>query len=130
MKCDADGGNIDPKKVAGVSKVPFSMISPAAQEAEARVMALGAEKYGAYNFVDNQMLASTYANAMLRHLLQWWAGETSDPESGQPHLAHLRACTAILIEQEVSGMLIDDRPKWAGLSSLSLEKEKDVDGNT
>lgn len=130
MKCDALGRVIlgSPKQAAGVSKVPFGMISPAALEAEARVMALGAEKYGAYNFVENRMKASTYANAMLRHLLQWWGGEDADPESGQPHLAHLRACAAILIEQEVSCMLIDDRPRWAGLSSLNLEKEKITDG--
>ena len=118
-------GNDDPKRAAGVSKVPLSMISPAALEAEARVMALGAAKYGAYNFTDNRMKASTYADAMLRHILQWWAGEDCDQESGQPHLAHLRACAAILIEQAASGMLIDDRPKWANLSDLKLEDPKD-----
>lgn len=117
--------NLDPKQAAGVSKVPFGMISPAALEAEARVMAGGAADYGVFNFLENRMRAMTYVHAMLRHILQYAAGQDRDTKSGQFHLAHLRACAGILIDQHVSGMLIDDRPKWAPLSDLKLEEPKD-----
>ncbi len=126
MKCDGDGpSRLDPKQAAGVSKVPFGMISPAALEAEARVMALGAAKYGAFNFLDNRMKATTYVHAMLRHILQYASGEDRDAESNQSHLAHLRACAGILLDQHASGMVLDDRPAWASLSDLNLKEPKD-----
>lgn len=76
-------------------------------------MALGASKYGAFNWQADPVDATTYYSAAMRHLLQWFSGEDVDPESGSSHLAHVRACMAILIDAQASGKLVDDRPVCA-----------------
>jgi hypothetical protein len=40
----------------------------------------------------------------------WWDGQDIDPESGQSHLAHVRANMGILLDAEANGCLQDDRP--------------------
>ena len=105
------GATGDPKGETGAAKPGLGNISVVAQYYEGAVMQMGADKYGAYNWCDHPMKASTYYNAILRHLNAWWTGETLDPESGLPHIAHLRACTGILIDQEATDRLLDDRPK-------------------
>lgn len=105
------GNTNDPKREAGSKKVPLDNISLVAQYYEAAVMAQGATTYGAYNWCDHSMKASTYYNAILRHLNAWWGGEDIDPKSGLPHMAHIRANTGIILDQQEAGRLIDDRPK-------------------
>lgn len=39
----------------------------------------------------------------------WFEGENLDPDSGLPHLAHVLACVAILVEAQAKGNLTDDR---------------------
>ena len=114
------GATGDPKGEAGTAKQQLDNISLVAQYYEAAVMQTGAEKYGAYNWCDHPMKASTYYNAILRHLQAWWQGETYDPESGLPHMAHLRSCTGIILEQQESTKLIDDRPKTLMAPSVAI----------
>jgi hypothetical protein len=52
----------------------------------------------------------------MRHLMQWFAGERIDPESGCHHLAHVRACCAIVLDCENVGSLHDDRPHTSSAS--------------
>ncbi|WP_082960254.1 dATP/dGTP diphosphohydrolase domain-containing protein [Rhizobium leucaenae] len=106
----------NPKRAFGVKKPSAQFIPPVALIEESAVMALGAAKYGAFNWQDDPVDASTYYSAAIRHLLQWFSGEDVDQESGASHLAHVRACMAILIDAKVSGKLIDDRPKCAPAS--------------
>ena len=105
------GATGDPKGEAGAAKPGLSNISPVAQFYEGAVMEQGAETYGAYNWAEHGMKASTYYNAMLRHLNQWWLGEDWDGKSKFPHMAHLRASTGIILDQQAAGRMIDDRPK-------------------
>lgn len=100
----------NPKTAHGVKKTPLHLIPPPALEAEAWVFGLGAQKYGAYNWREHTVSASVYQAAALRHLLAWWNGEGTDPESGQSHLAHARACLGILLDAGACGKLNDDRP--------------------
>lgn len=61
----------------------------------ARVMGVGAEKYGD----DNWRLvepATRYEAALLRHYAAYKSGEVNDPETGLPHLAHM-ATNALFI---------------------------------
>ncbi len=121
----------DPKGEAGAAKSGLSNISPAAQFYEGAVMERGAAKYGAYNWADHSLQASTYYNAILRHLNQWWLGEDIDPGSGYPHMAHLRASTGILIDQQAAGRLLDDRPKHlAPLAPVFQDIERVKASNT
>ena len=105
------GATGDPKGEAGAAKPGLSNISPVAQFYEGAVMDGGADIYGAYNWAEHGMKASTYYNAILRHLNQWWLGEDWDGKSKLPHMAHLRASTGIILDQQAAGRMIDDRPK-------------------
>lgn len=106
----------NPKRIHGISKPSPQYIPPIAIIEEAAVMALGAEKYGAFNWQDNPVDATTYYSAAMRHLMSWFAGEDNDRESGASHLAHVRACMGILIDAAATGQLVDDRPKCGSVA--------------
>jgi hypothetical protein len=103
----------NPKTAFGAQKTPLHLIPPPALLAEAEVFGLGAKKYGAYNWRQHTVSASVYQAAALRHMLAWWEGEDVDPESGQSHLAHARACMGIVLDAAAYGKLNDDRPNAA-----------------
>ena len=81
-------------------------------------MAGGAYKYGAYNYRDTKIAASTYHDAIMRHFMLWADGEDIDPESNAPHLAHVMACAALMIDADATGMLTDDRNKTGTVRKL------------
>lgn len=99
----------NPKDLLGASKPSMGLIPVGAMESVARVMELGAKKYGPYNWRSKKVKAMVYANAGLRHLFKWIGGESIDEESGQPHLAHCAACMLIVLDAMATGNLIDDR---------------------
>lgn len=110
----------NPKRAFGIKKPQAHFIPPVAILAEAKVMALGGSKYGPYNWQDQPVDASTYYDAALRHLMSWFTGESVDEESGQSHLAHVRACMGILLDAEATGTLIDDRPTKVGSAAAFI----------
>ena len=89
-------------------KPPLELISRDALEAEARVLAFGAAKYGVDNWRGG-MAWRRIGGAAMRHLVAWLDGEDNDPETGESHLAHLRCCTGFLIEYQKRGIGTDDR---------------------
>lgn len=99
----------DPKGAAGALKTPLSLIPPFAMEQTAWVHKLGAEKYGPFNWRETGVCASTYVNAIMRHLNAWRDGEDLDPESGISHLAHVACSCNILLDADHCGTLQDDR---------------------
>jgi len=99
----------DPKGTAGAVKVPLGLIPPHAMEQTAWVHKLGADKYGPWNWRETGVCASTYVNAILRHLNAWRDGEDLDPESGISHLAHVACSANILMDAEYCDKLQDDR---------------------
>lgn len=101
----------DPKGQAGATKCPLWLIPPEPMEEAAWVHALGAKKYGPWNWRKNKVSASTYISAILRHLNAWRNGEDKDPESGRSHLAHIVASCFILMDAALFGNLVDDRSK-------------------
>lgn len=108
MVIDAPDSN--PKTAFGMQKCPLHLVPPPALIAEAEVFGLGARKYGPYNWRQHAVSSSIYQAAALRHLMAWWEGQDTDPESGQSHLAHARACLGILLDAAAHGRLNDDRP--------------------
>ena len=61
-----------------------------------KVLTMGATKYAPDNW---QLVADSrrrYYAAALRHLVAWWGGEKTDPESGLSHLAHA-ACNLLFL---------------------------------
>ncbi len=101
---------INPKDIQGAKKAPINLIPPVALVHEALAFQNGAEKYGAFNWREKRVLASVYIGAALRHLLAYADGEDRAADSGLHHLAHVRACLAILLDAEECGQLGDDRP--------------------
>lgn len=100
----------NPKDAVGVKKVSFGALS-APVMAEASVVAmLGATKYGRHNWRLTSVSASIYYDAAMRHLVKWFEGEETDPESGVSHLAHVICGLAIVRDAQMRGRMIDDRP--------------------
>jgi hypothetical protein len=91
-------------------KPPISLIARSAIEAEARVMAFGARKYGRDQWRKG-FRWSRLIDAALRHVFAIADGEDFDPETGELHAAHARCCLAFLIEHHVHGLGCDDRYK-------------------
>ena len=104
----------NPKTIYAEKKSPLGLIPLAALEAAAGAHALGADKYGPWNWRDNSVAASVYVNAMMRHVKAWQESEDLDPESGVSHLGHVMACCGILLDAQNYGNLIDDRPRKKG----------------
>lgn len=83
-------------------KLRYDLIPPECLESIAKILTFGADKYGANNWQGLEDFESRYYAALERHIQAWRMGEKIDPESGQPHLAHV-ACNAVfLLWKEVS----------------------------
>lgn len=111
----------NPKDLAGQSKPQLWLIPPVAEIEEALVMELGAKKYGPYNWRGKPIKLTVYVAAMKRHMAAMVDGQWLDPESGRPHLAHIRANTGILLDAAAGGWLIDDLPTPGMAASLLKE---------
>lgn len=92
-------------------KAPMEYLLYEVLEMDAHVHKSGADKYGVRNWRIDAIMASTYEGAILRHFLAWAKGQDLDPESGKPHLVHLRACCAIVLDAQRCGKLVDDRAR-------------------
>jgi hypothetical protein len=119
----------NPKDRLGSLKPQLSLVPAAATIYEAKVFALGARKYGAYNWRTKKVRHTIYLEAALRHILSALDGEDVDPESGCPHEAHARACMGIILDAKATGNLIDDRPTKgaAGRLIAELTEKKDAE---
>ena len=104
----------NPKTIYAEKKSPLGLIPLAALEAAAGAHALGADKYGPWNWREHSVAASVYIHAMLRHIKAWQEVEDIDPESGVSHLGHVMACCGILLDAQRHGQLVDDRVRDNG----------------
>ncbi len=111
----------NPKDLIGLTKPPLRLVPPALMIYVSKVMALGAEKYGPYNWREKKVRHSIYLEAAMRHILAVLDGEDSDPESGLPHEAHAAACMTILLDAMATGNLINDRPTPGAAAKLIKE---------
>jgi hypothetical protein len=92
-------------------KIPLEYLVYSVLPDDAYVHKHGGDKYGIRNWRIDEILASTYEGAILRHFLSWAQGEDLDPDSGKSHLTHIRACCAVVLDAERAGKLIDDRDR-------------------
>jgi hypothetical protein len=122
----------DPKGEAGNKKAPMHLLPPYALEQCSWVHKLGASKYGAYNWRDTGVCATTYVSAIMRHLNAWRDGEDLDPESGISHIAHIAASCNILLDAAHCDKLQDDRNKkpvlvtFAAVAKAEANKDESV----
>lgn len=66
-------------------------------------------KTGERNWERGMAWSRPYA-ALRRHLIAWWSGQDTDPESGHSHLWHVLTNAAFLVAYEQRGIGEDDRP--------------------
>lgn len=72
-------------------KPRFSLIEPNFALDLAKVLTMGAEKYGPENWKTTDNAHRRYLDALHRHLNAFERGQWDDPESGRSHLAHVAA---------------------------------------
>lgn len=79
-------------------KPVMGAVPPNALLAVARVLTFGAEKYGRDNWQKVENMEVRYLDATLRHINAHQRGETTDPESGESHLAHAVCSLMFMLE--------------------------------
>ena len=99
----------NPKDAIGSSKLPIHLWPETATAMGTIGLLDGMLKYGRMNWREAGVRASIYIDALRRHLAAYAEGEDVDPDSGAPHLAHIGACWAILVDASAAGKLTDDR---------------------
>jgi len=114
----------NPKDRIGITKVPLHLCPLSGQIHEALALLDGACKYGLYNWRSENVAASVYVAACLRHVLKWYNGRDKDNCSGVHELGHAKACLSIVLDAEESDKLVDDRPP-ADRSPELLDKYAD-----
>lgn len=105
-------------------KAPLEYVVYDMLELDARVHKHGADKYGISNWRMDKITTSTYEAAILRHFVAWARGEDIDPDSGLPHLAHIRACCAVVLDADNHGTLIDDRNRMESIDGDTGTKRR------
>lgn len=104
----------NPKHIQAMKegKAPLDYLVRTMHPLDAAVHKHGADKYGRLNWRLDKITARTYVAAMQRHLDAWAEGHDLDDGpggSGKPHLTHLRACCAVVLDAQMHNTLIDDR---------------------
>lgn len=106
-------------------KAPLDYIEAALNVPLSHVMKHGADKYGYRNYTVSPCKIRTYVGAVQRHLDAVKLGEDLDPDSGQPHWAHIAACCAVVLGAQSADMLVDDRTAHA----TELSDRVHIDGD-
>ena len=130
VRCTNCEGNItndsvskptNPKDALGSNKIPIHLWPETATVLGAMAFLYGAVNYGRSNYRAIGVRASIYYDAAKRHLNKWFEGETTDSDSGLPHLAHALACIAIIVDAEACDNLNDDRMIAGGYAKMVEE---------
>jgi hypothetical protein len=115
-------GTINPKDAAAMARVPMHLLPPVGAIYGAMACRDGAVKYGSFNWRERAISLTQYIGAMQRHLLSLLDGEDCASDSKLPHLAHVIATAAILLDAQAAGALLDDRPKRSGNAAGLITK--------
>lgn len=100
----------NPKDAVGIAKAPLSVVSGPVMAELGVAMFEGARKYGRHNWRVASVRASVYYDATFRHLVGWWEGQDTDPDSGVNHITKAIASLMVLRDAMIQDMWVDDRP--------------------
>ena len=101
----------NPKDAIAVKKPRLYTNVPANVILEVSVgMLEGAMKYGRHNYRVAGVRASVYVDATIGHILDYWEGETIDPDSKLHHITKAIASLCVLRDAQMRDMCEDDRP--------------------
>ncbi len=93
----ATGESLSPGVKHDGEKPRWDLVPWAQLESVVRVLTFGARKYAPDNWKKIPDPKMRYIAAGLRHLVSRAKGEILDPESGEPHMAHLICCALFLM---------------------------------
>lgn len=82
-------------------KLRWDLFPFKALESTVRVLMMGSAKYEDNNWKYVKGCKKRYYSAAMRHLTDWYEGESIDPESGETHLAHALCCIIFLAWHEL-----------------------------
>lgn len=129
LRPQSQQGN-NPKDRVGAKKIDLTLIPPTTSVFLAMGLAVGARKYGPFNWRVEPIKARGYLAAAKRHIDACLDGEDFDPIEGVHHLGFALSTTAIYLDAMVHGTLIDDRPVPGRTGELiSRISEAYADGN-
>ncbi len=103
MEQDNSQGRKDDANKTRYELLPFDAL-----EEVARVLSMGAVKYGDRNW-EQGMRFGRIIGAAIRHITAYARGQERDEESGLHHLAHATCCCLFLLAYSLRGVGIDDR---------------------
>lgn len=112
----------NPKDAIGVSKAPMSTVSAVVLAEVGVAMLEGARKYGRHNYRAAGVRSSVYYDATMRHLMAWWEGEDTDPDSGMSHITKAITSLVVLRDAMIQDMCTDDRPPRSAEFYTALNK--------
>lgn len=100
----------NPKDALGIAKAPLHCVPLPPLYELGLAMMEGGRKYGTHNYRAIGVRASTYFDASMRHIMAWWEGEDTDPDSGMAHITKAIASLFVLRDAQLMGKCQDDRP--------------------
>jgi len=103
----------------GATKLPVHTFPATAIAAGCVGMLNGVLKYGRSDYLVHGVKVSVYYDAIMRHMLAYWAGEDCDAE-GVPHLASALSDIAIIIDAGYAGRVEDDRQYGSGMDAATM----------
>jgi hypothetical protein len=79
-------------------KLRFDLIDPEFEAELADILTIGAKVYSPDNwkYAEPTEARARYYAAFRRHMNKWFAGESTDPDSGKPHLICAACCLMFL----------------------------------
>lgn len=100
----------NPKDALGSARLPVELWPGAATAYGCLGILNGKLQYGQGNYDNTPVRASIYVAAAIRHLLDWYYGNDTDPKDGLHNFCGALANPAILVSAMHNGTLVDDRP--------------------
>lgn len=94
-------------------KLEWSLMPEDALEEVMKVLQVGKDKYGDWNWLDNadEVKYTRYINASERHFRKFKKGQDYDEETGLYELAHDICNKLFLLQYQIENVGIDDRRK-------------------
>lgn len=108
----------NPKDLLGAKKIDLSIVPAVGIWHEAAALFDGGIEYDTFNWRENKVLARVYIAAMRRHIDEWESGIEETRDTGVHHLGAVRACAGILLDAQMTGNLIDNRPKSSAFAAV------------
>lgn len=118
--CTVKVEGLNPKDERALKRVPLWALPAIGAIHGAQAAGFGLAEYGAYNWREKPIKLMEYLGALERHIACLKDGQWRAEDSKITHLGHINATTAIILDAEQCGTLIDDRPKRQGRSHEEL----------